>query len=43
MDSENLAASALIRNADDDFAVEPARPAKRLVDRLGPVGRGNDD
>ena len=33
----------LVRNADHDLAVEAAGAAKRLVDRLGAVGGGDDD
>ncbi len=36
-----LAPPALVGHADDDLAVEPAGPAQRLIDRLGPVGRGD--
>ena len=43
VDAEDFAAAALVGNADHDLAVEPARPAKRLVDRLGPVGGSDDD
>ena len=42
VDAEDLAAAGLVGNADDDLAVEAAGPAKRLVDRFGPVGRRND-
>ena len=43
VDAEDLAPAALVGHADDDLAVEPAGPAQRLVDRLGPVGGGDDD
>ena len=43
MDAEDLAATGLVGNADDDLAVEAAGAAKRLVDRFGPVGGGDDD
>ena len=43
VDAEDLAPAALVRHADHDLAVEAAGPAQRLVDRLGPVGRGDDD
>jgi hypothetical protein len=42
VDSENLAAAGLVGNADDDFTVETARPAERLVERFRTVGSGND-
>jgi len=40
---EDLAAALLVRHADDDLAVEAARPAKRFVDSLGAIGGGDDD
>ena len=43
VDAENLAAALLVGNADDDLAVEAAGAAKRLVDRFGPIGGGDDD
>ena len=43
MDAEDLAAARLVGHADDDLAVEAAGAAERLVDRFGPVGRGDDD
>ena len=43
VDAEDLAPPALVGHADHDLAVEAAGPAQRLVDRLGPVGRGDDD
>ena len=43
MDAEDLAPAAFVGDADDDLAVEAARAAQRLVDRLGPVGGGDDD
>ena len=42
MDAEDFAAAGLVGNADDDLAVEPAGPAQRFVERLGPVGGGDD-
>ncbi len=42
-DAEDFAAPVLVGHADDDFAVEAAGTAQRLVDGLGAVGRGNDD
>ena len=43
VDAEDLAPAALVGHADHDLAVEAAGPAQRLVDRLGPVGGGDDD
>ena len=43
VDAEDLAAAAFVGHADHDLAVEAAGAAQRLVDRLGPVGRGDDD
>ena len=43
MDGEDLAAAALVGDADDDLAVEAAGAAQRLVERLGAVGGGDDD
>ena len=43
VDAEDLAAAGLVGHADDDLAVEAAGAPQRLVDRLGPVGRGDDD
>ena len=43
MDAQNFAPSAFVGNADHDLAVEPAGTTQRLVDRLGPIGRGDDD
>src|SRR5258705_246760 len=43
VDSENLAPPAFVGDADHDLAVEAAGAAQRLVDRLGPVGGGDDD
>ena len=43
MDAEDFATAALVGHADDDLAVEAAGTAQRLVDRLGPVGGGDDD
>ncbi len=43
VDAEDLAAAVLVGNADHDLAVEAAGPPQRLVDRLGPVGGGDDD
>ncbi len=43
VDAEDLAAAGLVGDADDDLAVEAAGAAKRLVERFGPVGRGDDD
>ena len=43
MDAENLAAAFLVGDADDDFAVEAAGAAKRLVDRFRTIGGGDDD
>ena len=42
VDAEDLAPAALVGHADDDLAVEAAGPAQRLVERLGPVGGGDD-
>ena len=42
MDAEDLAPAALVGNADDDLAVEPPGATQRLVERFGPVGRGDD-
>ncbi len=42
VDAEDLAAAGLVGHADDDLAVEAAGAAQRLVDRFGPVGRGDD-
>ena len=41
VDAEDLAPSALVGHADHDLAVEAARTAQRLVDRVGPVGGGD--
>ena len=43
VDAEDLAAAAFVGHADHDLAIEAARPAQRLVERLGPVGGGDDD
>ena len=43
VDPEDFAAAGLVGHADHDLAVEAAGPAERLVDRFGPVGRGDDD
>ena len=43
MDRQDLAAAALVGDPDDDLAVEAAGAAERLVERLGPVGGGDDD
>ena len=43
VDAEDLAPAALVGHADHDLAVEAAGAAQRLVDRLGPVGGGDDD
>lgn len=43
MDGNDLAPPALVGHADHDLAVEAARTAQRLVDRVWPVGRGDDD
>ena len=43
VDADDLAPPALVGHADDDLAVEPAGAAQRLVDRVGAVGRGDDD
>jgi hypothetical protein len=40
---EDLTATGLVGNPDDDLPVEPAGAAKRLVDRFGPVGGCDDD
>jgi hypothetical protein len=42
MDAEDFSPAMLIGHSDYDFAVEPARPAQRLVNRLGTVGGGDD-
>jgi hypothetical protein len=43
VDGEDLAPAALVGDADDDLAVEAAGAPQRLVDRLRPVGGGDDD
>ena len=43
VDAEDFAPAILVGHADDDLAVEAAGAAQRLVDRFGPVGRGDDD
>ena len=43
MDFQDLAAAGDIGRTDEDFAVEPARPAEGGVDGIDPVGRRNDD
>jgi len=43
VDRDDLPPASLVRNADHDLAVEPARPPQRLVDCVWPVGGGDDD
>jgi len=43
VNADDLAPTGLVGHADHDLAVEPAGAAKRLVDRLGAVGSGDDD
>src|SRR5690606_28854418 len=43
VDREDFAPAVLVRHADDDLPVEAARPAERLVDRVDPVRRADDD
>lgn len=43
VDAQDLAPAALVGHADDDLAVEAAGAAQRLVDRLRPIGGGDDD
>jgi hypothetical protein len=43
VDADDLAPAAFVGHADHDLAVEPAGTAQRLVDRIGPVGGGDDD
>jgi hypothetical protein len=40
---EDLLAALDVGARDDDLAVEAARPQKRRVEHVGPVGRGDDD
>ncbi len=42
MDAEDLAPAGLVRDTDDDFAVETAGATQRLVESFGPVGRRDD-
>ena len=43
MDAQHLEAARLVGHADVDLAVKAAEAAQRGVDRVGPVGRGDDD
>src|SRR5690606_15760989 len=43
VNTQYLTPPAFVGNANDDFAIETARTAQRLVNRLGPICRGNDD
>ena len=43
VDAEDFAPPLFVGHADHDFAVEAARPAQRLVDRVGAIGCGNHD
>src|SRR3546814_3310408 len=42
VNAQNLAASGLVGNADDDLPVETAGTTQRLVQRLRAIGRGDD-
>lgn len=43
MNPEDFAASRLIGNPDHNFTIEPSGPPESFVNRLGPVGRSDDD
>ena len=43
VDLEDLLAALAVRAIDDDLAVEAARPQKRGVEDVGPVGGGDQD
>ena len=43
MDPQDRLATRAVRIAHGDLAVEAARPQQRLVEHIGPVGRGDHD
>ena len=43
VDGEDLAPRLRIRHADLNLAIEPSGPPQRRVDRVGEVGRADDD
>ena len=43
VDLEDLLAADQVGTVDDDLAVEAARPHQRRVERLGAIGRGQQD